>query len=119
MLAPVLPLLTDSAEQLDAAIASIAAAGATHVTVLPLHLRPGAREWFMAWLRSDRPDLVPAYDHLYARGAYLPPAYRDWLDDRVRPLLARHGLDQTPGPRDEHGPVQAGRAEEPVQLTLL
>jgi DNA repair photolyase len=119
MLAPVLPLLTDGADQLDAAIASIAAAGATHLTVLPLHLRPGAREWFMAWLRSDRPDLVPAYDHLYARGAYLPPAYRNWLADRVRPLLARHGLDQRPGPHDKHRPVQAGGAEEPVQLTLL
>jgi hypothetical protein len=73
----------------------------------------------MAWLRSDRPDLVPAYDHLYARGAYLPPAYRDWLADRVRPLLARHGLDQTRRTRDTQGPVQAGGAGEPVQLTLL
>src|SRR3954453_22442984 len=48
MLAPVLPWLTDGEEELDSAIAKVAQAGATAVTVLPLHLRPGAREWFMA-----------------------------------------------------------------------
>ena len=41
-LAPVLPGLTDGAAQLDAALGAIAAAGATGVTVIPLHLRPGA-----------------------------------------------------------------------------
>src|SRR4051794_15588528 len=38
MLAPVLPWLTDGAQQLDDALARIAAAGASGVTVLPLHL---------------------------------------------------------------------------------
>src|SRR3954465_3016998 len=45
-LAPVLPWLTDSDEHLEEAISRLAAAGATGVTVVPLHLRPGAREWF-------------------------------------------------------------------------
>src|SRR3954447_9574033 len=49
-LAPVLPGLTDGTAELDAALGAVAAAGATGVTVIPLHLRPGAREWFMAWL---------------------------------------------------------------------
>ena len=43
MLAPVVPWLTDSEEALDRAIGAIAAAGATGVTAVPLHLRPGAR----------------------------------------------------------------------------
>ena len=47
-LAPVLPGLTDQREHLETAIAAVAAAGATGVTVVPLHLRPGAREWFTA-----------------------------------------------------------------------
>src|SRR3954452_8115323 len=45
LLAPVLPWLTDGEDQLDAALARLAAAGASGVTVIPLHLRPGAREW--------------------------------------------------------------------------
>ncbi len=96
-LAPVLPGLTDGVEHLDAAIGAIAAAGATGVTVIPLHLRPGAREWFMAWLARAHPDLVPRYEKLYARRAYVPAEYRTWLSRRVAPLLARHGLDRQSG----------------------
>jgi DNA repair photolyase len=56
-LAPVLPGLTEGTAEPDAALGAIAAAGATGVTVIPLHLRPGAREWFMAWLAREHPDL--------------------------------------------------------------
>jgi DNA repair photolyase len=96
-LAPVLPGLTDGVEHLDAALAAVAAAGATGVTVIPLHLRPGAREWFMAWLGRAHPELVPRYLQLYARRAYVPAEYRTWLSERVRPLLSRHGLDRQKG----------------------
>lgn len=96
-LAPVLPGLTDDEASLDAALAAIAAAGATGVTVIPLHLRPGAREWFMAWLRAAHPELVPRYERMYARRAYVSAEYRTWLAERVAPLLARHGLDRQSG----------------------
>jgi DNA repair photolyase len=96
-LAPVLPGLTDGVDHLDAAVGAVAAAGATGVTVIPLHLRPGAREWFMAWLRRARPELVGRYEQLYARRAYVPAEYRSWLAARVAPLLVRHGLDRHSG----------------------
>jgi DNA repair photolyase len=96
-LAPVLPGLTDDTASLDAALGAIAAAGATGVTVIPLHLRPGAREWFMAWLRPAHPELVPRYERLYARRAYAPAEYRTWLQQQVAPLLRRHGLDRQSG----------------------
>jgi DNA repair photolyase len=92
-LAPVLPGLTDGVAELDAALGAIAAAGATGVTVIPLHLRPGAREWFMAWLTRAHPELVPRYERLYARRAYVPAEYRSWLAHRVAPLLVKQGLD--------------------------
>jgi DNA repair photolyase len=117
-LAPVLPGLTDDVASLDAAIGAIAAAGAAGVTVIPLHLRPGAREWFMAWLGRRHPELVPRYQQLYGRRAYVPAEYRAWLARRVRPLLARHGLDRQKGgaarriatgvPGDEEGGFPAG-----------
>ena len=96
-LAPVLPGLTDTTAELDAAIGAVAASGATGVTVIPLHLRPGAREWFMAWLTAAHPELVPRYQQLYARRAYVPAEYRTWLSQRVAPLLRKHGLDRQKG----------------------
>ena len=109
-LAPVLPGLTDDTAQLDAALGAIAAAGATGVTVIPLHLRPGAREWFMAWLRQAHPELVPRYEQLYARRAYVPPEYRTWLQQRVAPLLRKHGLDRQSGgsARGASDPIATG-----------
>jgi DNA repair photolyase len=92
-LAPVLPALTDSVAHLDRALRSLAEAGATGVTVVPLHLRPGAREWFLRWLEAEHPELLPRYRVMYGRGAYVSADYRRWLRRRVRPLLARHGLD--------------------------
>ncbi|MUL47981.1 radical SAM protein [Mycobacterium sp. CBMA293] len=92
MVAPVLPHLTDSARQLDALLARIAAAGATGVTVFGLHLRGATRGWFMAWLGAAYPELLPRYLELYGRGAYLGPEYRAQLRTRVTPLVARYGL---------------------------
>jgi DNA repair photolyase len=107
--APVLPRLTDSLEQLDDLFAAIADTGATGVTVLPLHLRPGAREWFAAWLAHEHPALVPAYREIYAHRRNADPHYRRWLAARVEPLLRRHGLRPGTG-RDAGGddPEHAG-----------
>lgn len=92
MVAPVLPHLTDGADQLDALLADVAAAGATGATVFGLHLRGSTRGWFMSWLERTRPDLVPSYRDLYRRGAYLPQDYRDGLREKAAPLLRRHRL---------------------------
>ena len=92
MVALVLPLLTDTTEQLDALLARIADAGATGVTVFGLHLRGSTRGWFTQWLARTRPNLVQAYRDLYGRGAYLPQSYRDDLRARAAPLVAKHGL---------------------------
>lgn len=93
-LMPVLPFLTDSREHLERALASIADAGATGVAYSALHLRPGAKEWFAAWLAREHPDLVPRYRALYGAGAYAPKEYRRELAARIRPLLRRYGLER-------------------------
>ncbi|MFC5236439.1 Rv2578c family radical SAM protein [Pseudonocardia zijingensis] len=118
MVAPVLPLLTDSAEALDALLAEIAAAGASGVSVLALHLRPGTREWFLAWLAREHPGLVEPYARLYRRGAYVHAEYRRALAERVRPLLRSHGLDRGVGmPRTPT--VEGARTPPAEQLALL
>jgi hypothetical protein len=72
---------------------------------VPLHLRPGAREWFFEWLQREQPRLVPRYQELYRRGAYLGADYRSWLAARVQPLLQMHGLS---GRRSARGSAPAG-----------
>jgi DNA repair photolyase len=117
MVAPVLPCLTDGVEQLDALLGEIAAAGASGATVLALHLRPGAREWYRAWLAREYPDLVPRYDRIYGRGSYANKAYREWLARRVGPLVRKHGLHRSRH-RSEPAPTSVQRAGL-AQPTLL
>ncbi|MBA3653731.1 MAG: radical SAM protein [Actinobacteria bacterium] len=71
LVAPILPGLSDRPEQVAAVKAACAEAGASSVSVINLHLRPGVREHFMGWLGEARPDLVPTYERLYRKGAYL------------------------------------------------
>lgn len=92
MVAPVLPWLTDSTRALTELLDAVRDAGATGVTVLPLHLKPGTREWFMSWLAREHPRLVPGYERVYGRGTYASTAYRSWLWDRVRPMLEVRGF---------------------------
>lgn len=92
MVAPVVPYLTDSAEHLDGLLAAIADAGATSVTVLPMHLRGSTRGVFLEWLSEHHPSLIRRYRVIYGRGAYVSAEYRDWLRGRVTPLVRMHGL---------------------------
>lgn len=94
MAMPILPWLSDSDEALDALIGRVAAAGANDITVGPLHLRPGAREWFMTWLAQNHRELVPRYQQLYGRGAVASREYRQWLSARVREMTRRHGINR-------------------------
>jgi DNA repair photolyase len=124
MVAPVLPLLTDSTEALDAVLGRIAAAGATGATVLALHLRKGTREWFLGWLAQNHPRLVAPYERLYARGAYVDRRYRESLAARVAPLLRKHGLEHAAGQRGESGDGHGGQEQvdppqKGKQMTLL
>jgi DNA repair photolyase len=94
LMGPVIPFLSDSPAKLEAAVRQIAAADAPRVTPIVLHLRPGAREWFAAWLREHHPGLVPAYRDLYRGGSYAPKAYQQRITEQVRDLARRYGIGQ-------------------------
>jgi DNA repair photolyase len=97
LMGPVIPYLSDSPAQLDATVRQIAEAGAVHVVPIVLHLRPGAREWFFAWLRENHPGLVGRYEELYGRRAYAPKAYQARIAGQVRELAQRHGIGRPRG----------------------
>jgi DNA repair photolyase len=92
MVAPVLPWLTDSRDHLRRLLDAIAEAGATGVTVIPLHLKPGTREWYLQWLEREHPELVAGYGRVFARGTYALKAYQAWLWERVQPMLHDRGF---------------------------
>jgi DNA repair photolyase len=102
---PVIPFLSDSPAQLDEAVRQIAAAGATHVMPIVLHLRPGTRDWFFGWLRAEHPELVDSYLELYGRGAYTPKAYQARIAGQVRELAAKHAIGR-PRPGFGHGTLR-------------
>lgn len=93
LVAPVLPHLTDGVEQLRRLVGELAAAGVTGATAIALHLRPGAREWFFAWLAANRSELVPVYERLYARGSTASLDYRRSLSERFQLIRREFDLD--------------------------
>ena len=93
-LMPVIPYLTDSIEHLDRAVSMAKDAGASVVLYTALHLRPGAREWFMRWLAREHPELLPRYTSMYTGSSYAPKEYRRWLAARIEPILRRHGVER-------------------------
>lgn len=95
-LMPVLPYLTDTRAHLDEAFARIRETGARTVMHSALHLKPGVREWWFAWLEREHPELLDRYRALYANGAHAPAGYRKWLAARVAAVRARHGLGSRP-----------------------
>jgi DNA repair photolyase len=93
-LMPILPYLTDTKAHLDEALRSVKAAGGTSVLYSALHLRGSVKPWFMQWLERAHPDLVPKYRSMYyGTNAYAPKAYRQWLGERIRPLIRAHRLE--------------------------
>jgi DNA repair photolyase len=127
LMAPILPFLTDSDEQLEATVACIADAGAAYVSPIVLHLRPGAREWWQAWLRREHPHLLPRYADLYGDRAYAPKAYQRDVSERVHALAVRHhvGRRRTLRGTGIRSPTRAGAAPaatprpRPEQLSIL
>ncbi|MFI7207216.1 intein-containing Rv2578c family radical SAM protein [Micromonospora aurantiaca (nom. illeg.)] len=119
LMAPILPGLSDDEESIDATVAAVAASGAASVTPLPLHLRPGAREWYARWLAREFPHLVPRYRQLYQAGSYAPQAYQREVTARVRMAARRHGLNRGETGDNRRLPETPPPAPAAEQLSLL
>ncbi|MBW3606826.1 MAG: radical SAM protein [Actinobacteria bacterium] len=84
LIAPLMPGINDAPEQVEPLLGAAAAAGATGIGGIALHLRGDVKALFFDWLRSYRPDLVGLYEELYAGGAYAPLRERRRLAELVR-----------------------------------
>jgi DNA repair photolyase len=84
LIAPLMPGINDSPRQVEKLLDLATEAGASSIGGVALHLRGEVRRVFMDWLQAQRPDLIPRYERLYARGAYAPPQERKRLARLVR-----------------------------------
>ncbi|HUA96046.1 MAG TPA: radical SAM protein, partial [Acidimicrobiales bacterium] len=87
LVAPVLPGLSDDDRQVRQVVAACAEAGAVSVTAVALHLRPGVKEHYMAWLASERPDLVPLHERRFGRRSYQEKKEQERLSALVSETL--------------------------------
>jgi DNA repair photolyase len=109
--APILPGLSDRPDLLADVVRAARAAGATGVWANLLYLKPGTKEHFLGALARDWPDLLPEYEKLYARRAYLPAEETKPLRRSVSALVREFDI------ADRR--VQPAKPErEPEQLTL-
>jgi DNA repair photolyase len=114
LIAPLMPGVNDQPEQVDRIIELATEAGAVNIGGICLHLRGEVKGIFFDWLRAYRPDLIPRYEQLYARGAYAPKTERDRIS-----RLVRSGGRVGPRP-DPAGPATAEPASpQPEQPSLF
>jgi DNA repair photolyase len=112
-MAPILPILTDAPESLDAVLRAAAGAGVRDYFSQVLFLRSPTREKYLRWLAAEFPRHVAAYEEAYAGGrVYLQGGYPEHVRRTVRRLATAHGFSSDRVEKDE-------RPARPVQLSLL
>lgn len=98
LMAPVLPLLSDAADQLAATVRRIAATGARVVEPVVLRLPPATRAWYLAWLGEAHPALVARYEELYDAAGLPSPGYEQRITDQIGQLCRTYGMRCGPEP---------------------
>ncbi len=91
LVAPLMPGINDAPAQVAEILELSAEAGAAYVSGIALHLRGEVKGLFFEWLEDNRPELVPLYQRLYKRGAYMA------LEERRRLAALVNGSDLAPG----------------------
>ncbi|HEY0318959.1 MAG TPA: radical SAM protein [Solirubrobacterales bacterium] len=108
LIAPLMPGINDSPEQVQPIVDRARKAGATFLGGVALHLKGEVRDVFFGWLQAKRPDLIPKYEQLYANDrAFMKPeqrkkatrAVKGWGRSRMR--TARADAPQKPTPKPE------------------
>jgi DNA repair photolyase len=112
LIAPLMPGINDAPGQVEEILELAGEAGARTIGGVGLHLRGEVREIWFDWLRQYRPDLVPRYEGLYARGAYLPRPEQERLSRMAR---RGPGMSGARGVREEASePDAAGGGDGPA-----
>jgi DNA repair photolyase len=117
---PVMPMLTDSLENLDALAIAAEAAGARYFGGGTLFLMPSAQAQFIPFLEREFPALAKRYRDRYSRQPYLRGEYAKLIRERVEQVRANHHLAASPQSYqpEEWAPEPQRTLFEPVQIRL-
>jgi DNA repair photolyase len=110
LLAPLLPGLSATPEQITRTVRAAAERGACFIGSNLLHLDAGIRDYFLGFLEREYPELLDGYRRLY-RTKYAPKAYQLCVERRIQEAKAMVGYGD-----DHHRRVETPR--EPLQLAL-
>ena len=88
-MAPILPGLSDKPELMEEVVRAARAAGACGVWANLLYLKPGTKEHYLRALERNWPELLPEYERLYDRRAYVDASE---VRSQVRELAQAHGI---------------------------
>ena len=92
-LMPILPFISDSAANLEAAVKMTKDCGGSFVLAGSLTLSGYQKERYMGVVSGNYPDLVSKYDKVY-QGNYQPSgAYWGPIANKVRELCHKHGIN--------------------------
>ena len=106
-MAPILPGISDSPEQLEQVVRAAREAGATGIWTNVLYLKPGTREHFLEALAHDWPEQLDRYERLYRSRAYLPKAESEPLRRAVAELRRRYRIaDRRPTRVEPEAPAE-------------
>ncbi|MGA8025907.1 MAG: radical SAM protein [Bryobacteraceae bacterium] len=89
---PVLPLITDSEENLESVARAAKAAGAAHFGASVLFLQPAAQRVFFPFLADRFPEHLRRYEKSFATDAYLRGAYPERIRQMVDAIRERVGI---------------------------
>jgi DNA repair photolyase len=119
LVAPLIPGVNDDPAQVQEIVEACAEAGATHIGGICLHLRGAVKDIWFEWLEAYRPDLIPRYEQLYARGAYAPKAERERIMNLVRDARPDSSVTQPPDSRSRWRPRAPATPKRPAAGRLM
>jgi DNA repair photolyase len=108
LIAPVLPGLSDSPEQLGEVAQAIRDVGGRVIGTIPLHLRRGVREHFLGWLAGFDPVLHAEYRRRYAASAYAPAHYAEHIRALAMSDARGANPERAPQARSKRRPTPRG-----------
>ena len=93
---PVMPLITDTDENLEPLARAAAEAGAKYFGGGALFLMPSAQKVFFPFLEERFPQLAARYREQFEKSPYLSADYKERLRGRVQKIREKYGLASAP-----------------------
>jgi DNA repair photolyase len=117
-LSPVLPLINDTEQSIDAVVEAAAKAGAQWVWHNVLFLRSCARAVFLPFIEQEFPQFIHRSRARYERSDFIKGPYLDVIRARVDRSRSRHGLASRDHERQQSSRESAGRRQPQLDFAF-